>query len=112
MFVAQRFGMGESLSADANGWMRPTVCRKPLSFHTVSFGQEASSSTLRRMAELALEIQEDALRTHMLPTLPSSFSTALDTVSILTPSIKVSTFQMLMLSRFSLPGHSGTLRSH
>jgi hypothetical protein len=39
------------------------------------------------MAEIALEIQKDALRGPILPILPSSFTTALDTVSIPTPSI-------------------------
>jgi hypothetical protein len=43
------------------------------------------------MAEVALEIQNDAFRRPMLPTLPSSFTTALDAVSILTPSIEKNT---------------------
>jgi hypothetical protein len=42
------------------------------------------------MAEVALEIQNDAFRRPMLPTLPSSFTTALDTVSILIPPIETS----------------------
>jgi len=66
------------------------MCRKPLSFHAVSFGQECSNYTLRQMAELALEIQNDALPGRMPPTLPSSFTTALDTVSILIPYIETS----------------------
>jgi hypothetical protein len=48
------------------------------------------------MAELALEIQKDALRGPILPILPSSFTTALDTVSISTPSINDMTFKMLI----------------
>ena len=64
------------------------LCRKPLSFHAVSFGQERLNYTLRQMAEVALEIQNDAFRRPMLPTLPSSFTTALDTVSTLTPFYK------------------------
>jgi hypothetical protein len=56
--------------------------RTPLSFHSISFGPDSSSLSLRRMAYLALEIQnnvpQDSLRTS---TVPSSFSEALDTVS-------------------------------
>jgi len=66
----------------------PTVSdsfgRKPLSFHTVSFGEDASTTTLRRMADLALEVQNSVPRDGLLPAavnVPSSFSTALDTVS-------------------------------
>ncbi|KAI0280128.1 hypothetical protein BGY98DRAFT_965777 [Russula aff. rugulosa BPL654] len=64
------------------------VCRsavrhgKPLSFHAVSFGQECSNHALRQMAEVALNIQNDAFRRPKLPTLPSSFTTALDTVRL------------------------------
>lgn len=63
--------------------------RKPLSFHAVSFGQYGSESTLRRMAELALKLQNNALR--LAPaTVPSSFATALDTVSTHVSGIDVS----------------------
>ncbi|KAI0250860.1 hypothetical protein BJV78DRAFT_1282923 [Lactifluus subvellereus] len=64
------------------------VCRsavqrgKPLSFHAVSFGPDASTATLRRMAQLALDIQNNAPRDPLLPetaSVPSSFTTALDT---------------------------------
>lgn len=58
--------------------------RKPLSFHAVSFGDVNYSYTLERMAQLALEIQNNAPRDPLLPaesTIPSSFTTALDTVS-------------------------------
>jgi len=67
------------------------VCRaalqhgKPLSFHAVSFGEDASTTTLRRMADLALEIQNSVPRDGLLPAavnVPSSFSTALDTVRL------------------------------
>ncbi|KAH9014402.1 hypothetical protein EDB85DRAFT_2295948 [Lactarius pseudohatsudake] len=66
------------------------VCRsaiqlgKPLSFHSVSFGPDSSSSTLRRMAQLALEIQNNAPRGRGQATtsIPSSFTVALDTVQL------------------------------
>ncbi|KAH9046371.1 hypothetical protein EDB83DRAFT_2295029 [Lactarius deliciosus] len=66
------------------------VCRsaiqlgKPLSFHSVSFGPDSSSSTLRRMAQLALEIQNNAPRGRGPATtsIPSSFTVALDTVQL------------------------------
>ncbi|KAI9453845.1 hypothetical protein BJY52DRAFT_1225384 [Lactarius psammicola] len=66
------------------------VCRsavqlgKPLSFHSVSFGPDASSSSLRRMAQLALEIQNNAPRGRGPATtsIPSSFTVALDTVQL------------------------------
>ncbi|KAI0302831.1 hypothetical protein B0F90DRAFT_1809754 [Multifurca ochricompacta] len=58
---------------------------KPLSFHSVSFGDDASTSTLRRMAEQALDIQNRAPRNPLMTTAataPSSFATALDTVRL------------------------------
>jgi hypothetical protein len=60
--------------------------RKTLSFHAVSFGNIGHSYTLQRMAQLALEIQNNAPRDPLLPaesTIPSSFTTALCTVSYL-----------------------------
>jgi hypothetical protein len=68
--------------------------RKPLSFHSVLFGEDASSTTLRRMADIALEIQNDALRGVVLPAaanVPSSFAMASDTVS--TPAFGIDMFQ-------------------
>ncbi len=58
--------------------------RKPLSFHVVLFGDIDYSYTLERMAQLALEIQNNAPRDPLLPAdsiIPSSFTAALDTVS-------------------------------
>ncbi|KAI0250892.1 hypothetical protein BJV78DRAFT_1361975 [Lactifluus subvellereus] len=57
---------------------------KPLSFHAVSFGDGAQTSILRRMAQLALEIQNNARVPSVLGTdkIPSSFTTALDTVRL------------------------------
>jgi len=57
--------------------------RTPLSFHSVSFGPDSSSSSLRRMANVALGIQNDAPRSPLRPStasVPSSFAIALDTV--------------------------------
>lgn len=66
------------------------VCRsavqlgRSLSFHSVSFGPDTSSSSLRRMAQLALEIQNNAPRDRGPATtsIPSSFAVALDTVQL------------------------------
>ncbi|KAH9965565.1 hypothetical protein BGW80DRAFT_1345251 [Lactifluus volemus] len=69
------------------------VCRcairlgKSLSFHSVSFGPDSSSSSLRRMANLALEIQNNAPRDPQglrsaAASIPSSFAIALDTVQL------------------------------
>jgi hypothetical protein len=82
MFVNRQKGLGKFLllvPAMSNG-----SGRKPLSFHAVSFGEYFSTTSLRRMADVALEIQNspahDVLRP-AAPTVPSSFTTALDTVS-------------------------------
>ncbi|KAN0136209.1 hypothetical protein V8E53_006069 [Lactarius tabidus] len=65
------------------------VCRsavqlgKPLSFHSVSFGQDSTSSSLRRMAQLALQIQNNAPRDRVhAMSIPSAFTVALDTVQL------------------------------
>ena len=89
-FVNRRFSKGELLPpvitpSDSFG-------RKPLSFHSVSFGEDASTTTLRRMADLALEIQNNAPGNALLPTaanIPSSFTTALDSVSTYASGIDV-----------------------
>ena len=57
--------------------------RRPLSFHAVSFGLDATSSSLRRMAQIALDIQNNAPQDPLLPattSVPSSYTEALDTV--------------------------------
>jgi len=67
------------------------ICRcavrlgKPLSFHSILFGPDASSFYLQRMANLALEVQNNAPRDARMPqaaSVPSSFSIALDTVRL------------------------------
>ena len=78
MFVERQFRLGKLfilLPPISNG-----PDRKPLSFHAVSFGEDASETTLRRMANLALDLQNNAPRPAPA-TVPSSFATALDTVS-------------------------------
>jgi hypothetical protein len=58
---------------------------KPLSFHSVSFGQENTSASLRRMAQIALEVQNSAPRDPLAPaaaTVLSSYAEALDTVRL------------------------------
>ncbi|KAH7918945.1 hypothetical protein BV22DRAFT_1041330 [Leucogyrophana mollusca] len=58
---------------------------KPLSFHAVSFGPDSSSMYLRRMADIALEAQNNAPHDPLAPaaaTVLSSYSQALDTVQL------------------------------
>ncbi|KAJ7117660.1 hypothetical protein C8R44DRAFT_791229 [Mycena epipterygia] len=58
---------------------------KPLSFHSVSFGSASQSAVLRRMAQVALEVQTNAPRDPLMPaeaTIDSSYSEALDTVRL------------------------------
>ena len=79
----------------AKGLLIPTVssfsaltddsnARRPLSFHAVSFGDESSASSLKRMAQIALKVQNDGAKDPLLPAganVPSSYTEALDTVS-------------------------------
>jgi len=58
---------------------------KPLSFHAVSFGHDSTSSSLRRMAQIALEVQNNAPRDPLAPAaaiVHSSYAEALDTVRL------------------------------
>ena len=58
--------------------------RRPLSFHAVSFGQDSTTASLRRMAQIALEVQNNTPRDPLVPDaidIPSSYTAALDTVS-------------------------------
>ncbi|KAJ6519114.1 hypothetical protein C8R45DRAFT_851769, partial [Mycena sanguinolenta] len=79
---------GECSIADekVRGLCRKAVALgKPLSFHAVSFGSAAQSSVLRRMAQIALEVQTNAPRDPLTPaeaTINSSYSEALDTVRL------------------------------
>jgi hypothetical protein len=79
--VAPPFSLGEFIFPCLMGGS--LFFRKPLSFHSVSFGPDSSSSTLRRMAQLALETQNNAPRGRGPATtsISSSFTVALDTVS-------------------------------
>jgi len=67
------------------------VCRsavqrgKPLSFHAVSFGPDSSAHYLKRMTELALEIQNNAPHDPLLPAasfISSSFTSAIDAIRL------------------------------
>jgi len=67
------------------------ICRsavrqgRPLSLHAVSFGHEVTSTSLRRMAQVALEVQNTAPQDPLLPAtanIPSSYTEALDTVRL------------------------------
>jgi hypothetical protein len=58
---------------------------KALSFHSVSFGRDKYSSSLRRMFEIALEAQNNAPRDPLAcasATVASTYSEALDTVQL------------------------------
>jgi hypothetical protein len=55
-----------------------TMSRGNLSFHAVAFGP--SSAILQRMVNLATDIQHRALQDPMRPAIPSSYTTALDSV--------------------------------
>lgn len=60
------------------------ITRRPLSFHAVSFGKDSTSSSLRRMAQIALEVQYKAPHDPLLPAvakISSSYTEALDTVN-------------------------------
>jgi len=59
---------------------------KPLSFQSVLFGPDCLSSVLKRMAQIALEVQENAGQSPGIPRAvsgpPSSFTDALNTVDL------------------------------
>ncbi|KAJ7430289.1 hypothetical protein FB451DRAFT_1500209, partial [Mycena latifolia] len=64
---------------------RAVALGKPLSFHSVSFGSAKKSAVLRRMAQLALEIQTNAPQDPLTPAeavINSSYSEALDSVRL------------------------------
>ena len=57
--------------------------RMPLSFHAVSFGPEHRSDVLRRMVDIAQEVENSvSLNPLIKKSVPSSFAKALDTVSV------------------------------
>ncbi|KAG2040447.1 hypothetical protein BDR03DRAFT_892378 [Suillus americanus] len=58
---------------------------KALSFHAVSFGPDRASTSLRRMTQIALDIQNNAPRDPLAPAaaaVASSYTQALDTVQL------------------------------
>ena len=57
--------------------------RMPLSFHAVSFGPEHRSDVLRRMVDIAQEVESSVSQNPLVKkSVPSSFAKALDTVSV------------------------------
>ncbi|KAK7676902.1 hypothetical protein QCA50_020158 [Cerrena zonata] len=60
--------------------LRSVARGRPLSFHTVAFGPY--NAVLRRMAEVAGQVQAAAIADPMHPTVPSSYTEALDTVRL------------------------------
>ncbi|KAI6111765.1 hypothetical protein EDD17DRAFT_1480234, partial [Pisolithus thermaeus] len=79
---------GESSIADQTmqGLCRSSVrLGKAVSFHAVSFGPDASSRSLRRMTEIAIDAQNNAPRDPLAPaaaTVMSSYNQALDSVQL------------------------------
>jgi hypothetical protein len=62
-----------------------TISSKSLSFHAVSFGPDGSSTSLRRMTQIALDIQNNTPRDPLAPAaavVASSYTQALDTVRV------------------------------
>jgi len=59
---------------------RAVALGKPLSFHTVAFGP--SNTTLKRMADIALEVQQGVAPDPMNPIVPSSYTEAIDTIRL------------------------------
>jgi hypothetical protein len=62
-----------------------TNIRRPLSFHAVSFGHDVNSSSLRRMAQITLEVQNSVPRDPLLPAtanILSSYTETFDTVRL------------------------------
>jgi hypothetical protein len=56
--------------------------RLPLSFHAVSFGPDERSAILRRMVEIAQEVESSAPQNSLANRIPSSYTRALDSVSV------------------------------
>lgn len=59
---------------------RAVALGKPLSFHTVAFGP--SNATLKRMTDIALEVQSGVAPDPMNPVVPSSYTEAIDTIRL------------------------------
>ncbi|KAG8836422.1 hypothetical protein FRC18_011419 [Serendipita sp. 400] len=59
---------------------------KPLSFHSVSFGRDVNSQSLRRMSTIANEVYATAPRDPLVPPggTPCSFNEAIDTIQLTT----------------------------
>ena len=59
-----------------------TNLRMPLSFHAVSFGNDSYTGKLRRMVQIAQEVEKSAPQNSLTKSIPSSFTEALDTASV------------------------------
>jgi hypothetical protein len=59
-----------------------TFLRMPLSFHAVSFGNDSYTGKLRRMVQIAQEVEKGAPRNSLTNSIPSSFTEALDSVNV------------------------------
>lgn len=66
--------------------LRPGLCSRPLSLHTVAFGPD--NAVLRRMADIATEVQRNVPANPMHPVLPSSYAEALDSVSLFPSTVQ------------------------
>jgi hypothetical protein len=81
---AVRLGVGRSQYHHRCSTESCHSLRKGLSFHTVSFGPDASSHSLRRMAQIAEEVYRRAPSDPLAPAVQDScsYTRAIDTVSI------------------------------
>ena len=79
VFVSPPLGSGKSLFY-LPSMIAHCLGRKPLSFHSVSFGTDTNVPVLRRMAETARQVQENAWLPAAGSGPPSSFAYALNTV--------------------------------
>lgn len=59
-----------------------TYLRMPLSFHAVSFGTRSYMGKIRKLVEIAQEVEKSAPRNSLTTSVPSTFSEALDSVNI------------------------------
>ncbi|KAG8834731.1 hypothetical protein FRC17_007455 [Serendipita sp. 399] len=67
---------------------------KPLGFHTVSFGRQSGSDTLRRMAAVAKDVYDEAPEDPLAPlsgASPCTFNEALDSVQLADTFIRIAT---------------------
>jgi len=61
---------------------RAVALKKPLSFHAVSFGDVAWSSSLRRMVTVAEQVAKAAPKDPLVPVVPCTYTDAIDTIRL------------------------------